>query len=205
MNYHRKTVWLFVLIVILVPVIAFGLVSWYETKYQKLKVYGKDNHTIDDFNLTNQFGKTASTKNWENKIVVVDFFFTHCPTICPKMTKNLNQVQQSFANDDQVLINSFTVDPDRDSAGRLLNYASQFNIRGNWDLLTGNKKEIYRLARNSFLIVATDGDGGPNDFIHSEKLVLIDKMKRIRGYYDGTNKQEVNQLIRDINKLKSEN
>ena len=204
MNQGRN-IWLFVSIVVLVPVIVYGFTNWYESHYKKLPVYGQDNHRIDDFNLTNQLGETISLKSWENKIVVADFFFTHCPTICPKMAKSLKKVQQFFLKDEQIQINSFTVDPDRDSVGRLFTYASQFNISGNWNLLTGSKKEIYLLARKSFMIVATDGDGGPNDFIHSEKLVLVDKSKKVRGYYDGTNEQEVNQLIRDIDKLKKEN
>jgi protein SCO1/2 len=98
------------------------------------------------------------------------------------------------------------VDPERDNPGVLKNYAQRMKIEtGNWDLLTGTKKDIYRMARNSFLAVATDGDGGPEDFIHSEKLVLIDKQKRIRGFYTGTSDQEVKQLIIDIKKLLHEN
>jgi protein SCO1/2 len=101
---------------------------------------------------------------------------------------------------------SITVDPERDNPGVLKNYAQRMKIEtGNWDLLTGTKKDIYRMARNSFLAVATDGDGGPEDFIHSEKLVLIDKQKRIRGFYTGTSDQEVKQLIIDIKKLLHEN
>ena len=172
--------------------------------YQPLPILVNKGHQISDFQMINQAGKPVTTDNWKNKIVVVDFFFTHCPTICPKMTKHLKMVQQSFVNDSNFLINSFSVDPDRDSTVRLAAYASQFNIRGNWDLLTGNKKEIYRLARKSFLIVATDGDGGPNDFIHSEKLILIDREKRIRGYYNGTNENEVKQMIKDISRLRKE-
>src|SRR5690349_13318989 len=103
MNYQKKTSWLFVLIIVLVPVLAFGIIKWYESNFQKLPVYGKDNHSIEDFNLTNHFGKNVSNKNWSKKIVIANFFFTHCPTICPKMTKHLKKVQQSFINDNEVL------------------------------------------------------------------------------------------------------
>ena len=117
----------------------------------------------------------------------------------------MKRINEVFENDNSVVLNSFTVDPERDSAAQLNKYADRFGIKTKkWDLLTGDKKEIYKLARNSFMIVATDGDGGPNDFIHSERLALIDKQKRIRGYYDGTSDKEVSHLINDIKKLKNE-
>jgi protein SCO1/2 len=113
-------------------------------------------------------------------------------------------VQAAYANNEQLLLNSFSVDPTRDSVERLKTYANQFGIGGNWNLLTGNKTDIYRLARKSFSVVATDGDGGDQDFIHTEKLVLIDKQKCIRGYYSGTADSDVQQLITDIKKLQNE-
>jgi protein SCO1/2 len=122
------------------------------------------------------------------------------------MTNSLKTVQEAYKDDPTILLHSISIDPERDSATQLRKYADQYEINTkNWSLLTGNKKDIYKMARNSFMIVATDGDGGPDDFIHSEKLVLIDTKKRIRGYYDGTSSKEVNQLIRDIKKLKNEN
>jgi protein SCO1 len=163
------------------------------------------NHTIDDYQLTNQRGEQVSTTKWKNKIVVANFFFTHCPSICPKMTKNLITVQQSYINSDDLLLVSFSVDPERDSAKRLAEYAGKFSIdETKWQLLTGSKKEIYRLARKSFKVTATDGDGGADDFIHSNKLILIDTKKRIRGYYDGADEKETTQLIKDIKKLENE-
>jgi protein SCO1/2 len=200
-----NSIWLFVMTVVLLPVTVFGVVAWYQNNYVQLPVFGEKNHKIDDFNMINQDGEKISIKNWENKIVVADFFFTHCASICPKMTINLKKVQQAFTDDEGVFINSFTVDPERDSSNRLRTYATQFGISNvNWNLLTSDKKQIYRLARKSFLVVATDGDGGPDDFIHSEKLVLIDTEKKIRGFYNGTDPSEVNQLIKDIGKLKRE-
>lgn len=197
---------IFVVLVFIVPFIAWLVINYYEKKVETLPVLGKTKaHRIEDFKLLNQDGHLKGTGEWENKIVVTDFFFTHCPTICPKMTNSLNTVSRAFENDGEVLINSISIDPERDSVAQLKKYAGDFGVNTkNWDLLTGDKKSIYRLARNSFMVVATDGDGGPDDFIHSERLVLIDKQRRIRGYYDGTNVNEVKQLITDIKKLKNE-
>src|SRR4051812_11206353 len=153
----RYSIWFFVALVVLLPIAAFAVVTWYEMNYRALPVYGGKDHTIADFRMTNQEGKVVTSKDWQGKIVVVDFFFTHCSSICPKMTQNLKTVQQRFLDDHQVQINSFTVDPERDSVERLAFYASQFHIENdNWNLLTGAKTDIYRLARKSFLVVATD-------------------------------------------------
>ena len=207
------TIWIFLAAVFILPLVVYSGYLFFEQKFQKLQVYGKKEivngqkiqHTIADFELVNQDGIKKGIEDWQGKIVVADFFFTHCPVICPKMTANLKRVQQTFS-DNEILINSFSVDPQRDSAEQLKKYAKKLRINlDNWQLLTGDKKDIYRLARNSFMVVATDGDGGPDDFIHSEKLVLIDKYKRIRGYYDGTSEKETDQLIYDIKKLRNEN
>lgn len=201
----NSTIWLFVILVLIIPVLAFTGYIYYERRFQPLPVYGNPGHSIPGFELTDQTGRLAGIEEWEDKIVVVDFFFTHCPVICPKMTKSLGKVQQAFTEQD-ILIRSFSVDPERDDAPQLRSYAEKFGIdTGNWQLLTGAKKDIYKLARNGFMLVATDGDGGPDDFIHSEKLVLVDKRRRIRGYYNGTSDQEVNMLIKDIKKLQHEN
>lgn len=202
----NSSIWLFVLMVLALPAAAYALITAYENKAGSLPVLGKTkDHHIEAFELINQDGEQKGTSDWDNKIVVADFFFSHCPTICPQMTKSLKKVQEAFADDDNLLLNSISIDPERDSSTQLKQYANQYKIdTKNWSLLTGNKKDIYKMARNSFMVVATDGDGGPDDFIHSEKLVLIDPQKRIRGYYDGTSSAEVNQLIKDIKKLKNE-
>jgi protein SCO1/2 len=194
-------IWL--LAVLLVPFSLYGLVTWYQSRFSALPVLGPESHQITDFRLQNQKGQTVSLKDWEDKIVVANYFFAHCPAICPKMVYQLKRVQ-AYAGVENLLIASFTVDPERDSTARLKAYAKQHGVLKKWDLLTGDKKELYRLARNAFLVSATDGDGGPDDFIHSEKLVLIDTQKRIRGFYSGTDETEVNQLIKDIKKLAAE-
>lgn len=201
----KYSIWIFVAAVVVIPVISFCAVKWFENNFQSLPVYGDNAHTIDDFEMRDQHGNLITKKTWDNKIVVVDFFFTHCPTVCPRMTNNLKKVQEEFKNDPLLHIASFTVDPERDSSGSLLSFAAKFKISdANWDLLTGDKQDIYRLARKGFLVTATDGDGGPNDFIHSDKLVLIDKKQQIRGFYNGTDEAEVTRLIRDIRKLKKD-
>ena len=200
----KYSIWIFVAAVVLLPMSVFALVKWYEHSFTKLPVLGVDNHTISDFELVNQYGATTSLHDWEGKITVNNFFFTHCPSICPKMVRNLKNVQQLLGRDSELLINSFTVDPERDSVAQLKAYASRMDINNNWQLITGDKKEIYKLARKSFLVVATDGDGGPNDFIHSEMLVLVDKQKRIRGFYSGTDGDDMKNLLRDIKRLERE-
>lgn len=208
------TIKYFLIAVFVLPVTAYMLISWYENKLQKLPVLGKPemvngkmkDHTIAAFSFTDQDGNNYRESNWKNKIVVVDFFFTHCPTICPKMTNSLKVVREACKDDESVMISSFTVDPENDNPEALKNYAEKSGIdNAGWKLLTGDKKEIYKLARNSFFITATDGDGGQGDFIHSENLVLLDRYSRIRGYYDGTSTSSTTQLIRDIKKLKNEN
>jgi len=200
---------------IIIPVLAFAVVKLLQSRFEKLPVYDsslntnkedKTKHVIQPFSFINQDGKNFSDKNIHNKIYVADFFFTSCTSVCPKMTNNLKLVQDAFKNDKQVSIVSFTVDPGTDTAQKLKRYANLFKIdTDQWNLLTGSKQDIYRLARESFYVTASDGDGGPDDFIHSDKLVLVDQQQQIRGYYTGTDKNAVEQLIHDIKKLENEN
>ena len=197
-----RTIWLFMAAVVLIPVLLFATWQLIEKNFAALPVYDQEGSEVFDFKMQNQESRWVSPGEWKNKVVVVNFFFTHCPTICPKMTNNLKTVSAVYKDDPQVQINSFSVDPERDTVATLKKYAERYNVdAGNWNLVTGDKIEIYRLARKSFSITATDGDGGPNDFIHSDKLVLLDKAGQIRGYYDGTSETEVKQLINDIKKL----
>jgi len=199
----RNTIWIFVAAIVAVPISVFGVVKWYENRFTSLPVMGPAGHVIDNFSLTNQQGNASSIKDWEGKIVVANYFFTHCPVVCPKMTYQLKRVQ-AYSGVKNLQLASFSVDPERDSVPNLQAFAQRFAITGNWQLLTGNKQQLYHLARKSFMLVATDGDGGPEDFIHSENLVLIDPQRRIRGYYEGTNEASVNQLIKDIQRLNNE-
>ncbi|WP_299319144.1 SCO family protein [uncultured Maribacter sp.] len=159
-------------------------------------------HTIADFSLTNQNGETITQDNYEGKIYVADFFFTTCPTICPIMTKNMVDLQQSLGKDSDVMLLSHSVTPEIDSVAQLKKYALEKGVDdSNWNLVTGDKKQIYDLARKSYLAVKTDGDGGPFDMIHTENFILVDERKRIRGFYDGTKKEDIEKLLKDIKVL----
>ncbi|MEO6456225.1 MAG: SCO family protein [Ginsengibacter sp.] len=198
--------WFVVVLVIAIPLIAFQTVHWLENKYEALPVFNKAENLMDeDYHFENQKNEIKTFNDWKNKILVTDFFFTICPTICPKMTRSLKAVALQFGNDPKVQLLSFTVDPQHDSAAKLLSYSQNMDADyPNWDFLTGDKKPIYKLARKEFFVTATDGDGGPEDFIHSDKVMLIDMQSNIRGYYDGTSKKEIQQLIKDIKKLENE-
>ncbi len=166
--------------------------------------YIKKYHTIADFSLINQNGQTITQKDYEGKIYVADFFFTTCPSICPIMTKNMATIQEQILDDDEVLLLSHSVTPDIDSVAQLKKYALEKGVvDAKWNLVTGDKKQIYELARKSYLAVKDDGDGGPYDMIHTENFMLIDKEKRIRGTYDGTNPEEIETLLKDLAILKA--
>ena len=162
-------------------------------------------HKIASFTLTNQNGKIVTEQDYDNKIYVADFFFTTCPTICPKMTENMGQLQNEFLEDSQIKFISFSVTPQIDSVQQLKKYAIEKGVNDSkWNLVTGNKKKIYSLARKSYLAVKDDGDGGQFDMIHTENFILVDPEKRIRGFYDGTDIEAMNTLITDISILKEE-
>lgn len=160
-------------------------------------------HAIADFSLTNQNGETVTQADYEDKIYVADFFFTTCPTICPIMTKNMAGLQEKIKDDPEVMLLSHSVTPQIDSVPRLKKYALEKGvIDTKWNLVTGDKKHIYELARKSYLAAKTDGDGGPFDMIHTENFILVDKEKRIRGFYDGTQETDMVKLLEDLNILK---
>jgi protein SCO1/2 len=155
--------------------------------------------------LTNQNGKIITQRDYQDKIYVADFFFTTCPTICPKMTENMALIQARILDDSQVKLLSFSVTPQIDSVAQLKRYAIEKEVNDQkWNLVTGDKKEIYTLARKSFLAVKEDGDGGPFDMIHTENFILVDPEKRIRGFYDGTDIKAMEELLQDITTLKQE-
>lgn len=157
-------------------------------------------HQVKNFTLTNQLGEEVNLDDAKNRILVVDFFFTSCPTICPTLTANLKIVQEAFnAHDTLIQILSLSVDPERDTVQKLKHYADKHNIDPkNWWFLTGDKKEIYDIARYEFFVNAVQGDGGPDDFIHTEKFVVIDKDRYIRGYYNGLDTNDVRRMVNDI-------
>ncbi|MFT5791518.1 MAG: protein SCO1/2 [Candidatus Azotimanducaceae bacterium] len=163
-------------------------------------------HKIPDFNLMNQLGDTISQKTFEGKIYVTDFFFTTCPGICPKMTGNMEKIQEEFVNDSDILLLSHSVMPTTDSIPILKEYAKNNNVIDNkWHLVTGDKKDIYDLGRNHYFVENDLGEVKDiNDFLHTENFLLIDKNKHIRGIYNGLNRASIAQLIIDIKTLQKE-
>ncbi|MBK9402705.1 MAG: SCO family protein [Bacteroidetes bacterium] len=205
----------------IIPSALYLLLQTGENKYEKMEIFGPKEpvkkiingkevidtvyHTAGDFSLYDTDSNLVTGKITDGKIYVVDFFFSTCKTICPKMSNQLMRVQHNFKKDDEVVILSFTVDPGNDTPARLKEYAAKHNaIPGKWYFLTGDKEQIYSLARNSYFLNALEGSGGEDAFLHSEQFLLMDKEKRIRGIYDGTNHFEVKKLMEDIAALKNE-
>jgi protein SCO1/2 len=164
-------------------------------------------HTIADFAFTNQNGKIITQKEYEGKVYVADFFFTTCETICPKMTSNMSEIQKAFVNNPKLMLLSHSVLPDTDSVPVLKEYAIKNGvIDGKWNLVTGDKKEIYGIARKSYLAVKTGSPDELYDMVHTENFVLIDTKRRVRGFYDGTKTADITRLIEDVKwLLESEN
>lgn len=202
------------LIVVIVPLIFFFI--FFNKKHPAtvdnvLPVYGPRRlsvggdtifHKIPDFKFIAHTGDTVDQNVTKNMVYITDFFFTECPGICVTMTENLKKIQDEFLDAKDLMILSHTVDPETDSVPKLFKHAQHHEINSKkWLLLTGDKKELYDMARFGYFVTATIGDGGPDDFIHSEKLILVDKEGRIRGYYDGTDEKDVEKLIKDTKSL----
>ena len=164
-------------------------------------------HTLSDFKLINQLGDTVTQEKYRNKIIIADFFFTHCPTICPPLTRNMKRLQESITNAQRVgdktnhfvQFVSFSIDPERDSVSRLKAWADRFQINPEqWDLLTGDKKQIYDMALKDMKLAVVDGNGLDTGFIHTDHFVLIDSSRTIRGYYHGLDSADLAKLTRDL-------
>jgi len=164
----------------------------------------KKYHHIADFSLINQNGKIITQEDYKDKIYVADFFFTTCQTICPIMTDNMHEIQKKIISDNEVMLLSHTVTPEIDTVAQLKRYADEKGVNASkWNLVTGDKRQIYELARKSYLAVKDNGDGGPFDMIHTENFMLIDKERQIRGFYDGTDPEDIERLLSDIKILKA--
>ena len=159
----------------------------------------EENHRILDFNLVNHLGDTVTLADVQGQILVVDFFFTRCATICPLMTKNLQRIHDRLGPDAPVQLMSHSVTPVADSVSVLASYADKHGADPDlWWFLTGEKSEIYTLARKSYFSCLDEGDGGFQDFVHTENIVLVDDQGRLRGFYDGTDSKAMSQLFSDL-------
>ena len=167
-------------------------------------------HRIGNFSFYNQYGDLITQDSLEGNVFVAEYFFTTCGTICPKMSEQMTRVQDRFKLEPQLKILSFTVHPEYDSVAILYDYAKKYAAqRGQWHFLTGDKTALYDLARKSFFVLKPAeaenmGDAG-SDFIHTNNFVLVDQKRRIRGYYDGTDRDDVSRLMEDIDKLLKSN
>ncbi|TAD85026.1 MAG: SCO family protein [Bacteroidetes bacterium] len=222
-----KSAWLGLTIALFVPVICYYIVSgfgegavnmprrYFDDSVVTKVVNGKTIndtiwHRIPHFELTNQLAQTITPDSLNGKIWVVSTFFTHCPNICPGLTRNIKKLQKSFENRKRkkygdtslVYFISLTVDPARDSVEALKKWADRFYVNSdNWSLLTGPKKDIYSLLLNDFRLSAQDGEGVDSNFIHTEKVMLVDKNRVVRGFYNGLDSLDMGRLAGDIGKL----
>lgn len=206
---------IFLTLLIIVPILLIVFLNQGRNHYKPLNIYfpngiedsssnGKQ-HVIPAFSLTDQQGKVFTQADLAGKIVIADFIFTRCQTICPQMTSQLKRVQEAFANDQDVILVSHTVDPEYDSTNVLNDYAKLYGAKyGKWYMLHGPKDKLYSLARKGYVLPVQDGDGGPEDFVHSDKIVLVDKLGRIRGFYSGIDPLKVDTLMIETRLLMQE-
>ncbi len=205
---------------IIVLVLLFGACKTNTTK-NTLPIYGQrtavtktvngqqvtdtDYQTIPAFKFVNQYGDSTGSKDLEGKIYVADFFFTSCPSICPIMQRNMLNVYNEFKNTPDFKIISFTIDPKHDTVPVLKSYADKLGISGNsWWLMLGARDSVYNLAAKSYLVAVSEDSTVAGGYMHQGYFVLIDKQRRVRGSYDGTDMKQVNQLIDDIKTLQAE-
>ncbi len=198
--------WLYLLSLVtsfvLFAAFTFAFAHLWRKGINRLPVYW----SVPEFQLIADDGKPFGSERLKGKIWVAEFFFASCAGICPIMNQNMMEVQKAFADNPDVFIVSITVDPQNDTPEILREYRQNFDaIEGKWFFLTGDKKTIYQLARHGFKLAAEEvppqEEGGPTDFIHSDRFVLVDRKGRIRGFYNGTEKSDVRKLIDDVHKL----
>ncbi len=209
MNKNKPLIGGAVLLVVLFS-FAIGYAYYLNKPKATLPYFGLDGemsvqHIIPDFSLTDQRGLNIIRDSVKGKIYVADFFFTTCKSICPIMGTQMKRVYDRYENDAAICFVSHTVDPDIDTQQALAQYASEKKAKaGKWYFLTGDKKQIYDLARSGYFVSGTKGDGGADDFVHTQNFALIDKTMHIRGYYDGTDSTAINKLMDDIQVLEEE-
>lgn len=206
-------------VILLLLLIGIFVLGYFFTKHQNKpirtleyfgpKKHAKSNdtsyHSIPPFKFVSQYNQKVTEKTVSGKVYVTDYFFTTCKSICPVMSSQLERVYKAYNNRSDFMILSHTVDPETDSVAQLLSYANLHGVDNKtWLFLTGDKKHLYEIARKGYLLNAEEGNGGAEDFIHTQNFALIDKERHIRGFYDGTDSLEVNRLILDIKLLLEE-
>lgn len=212
----RKGLWQQIIFVVILVGIPLSIYYYLEgiNFGTRLKVFGPKeknekgemvDHTIAPFSYIDQLGDTITQEDFNGKVYIANYFFASCPTVCPRMLTQVMRVQKEFKGNPHFRIISHTVDPRHDSSAVLYLYSHNYNADSSmWYFVTGDRKQIYLNARNSYLIDNIEGDGGRTDFIHSQYIVLIDTARHIRGYYNGVEPKEVNKLIKDIHYLLKE-
>jgi len=201
----NKSILLYLLILANLTFVGYKATVIIDNRFNPLPFYGNDDHEVSAFELTNQLNETFNSELHQEKIWVVNYFFTSCPSVCPKMMKNIQEVHDLIRAKEDILLLSITVDPKRDTSERFMKFLENYNINhASWQLLTGPKKDLYRLARKDFLISATDGGGGERDFIHSENIVVLDKNQKIRAIINGTAPKANHEILNIITRIKQE-
>jgi len=169
------------------------------------KIIDTLDHTISNFSFINQDGKTVNNLTFNNSIYIADFFFTSCPAICPLMKSEMMRVYRKYINEEKIKLLSHTINPEFDTVERLKKFAKKFDVDSNkWHFVTGDIDKIYEIGFKSYMVTAAKDSLSPGGFLHSGTFLLVDNNKNIRGVYDGTNKLEVNKLLKDIDILLDE-
>jgi len=213
----KKTTILAFLMVTVLPIASYLFVSnlskdaikmprryFYDTVVVKMEKGKKINdtvwHKVRPFKLKNQFGKEVGLEDWGGKIIIADFFFTSCPSICPKLTRNMKKLQTAFKKTDSLVrFVSFTVDPVRDSVQALKAYGDKFGIdHDSWFMLTGDRNELYDIALNEFKASIASNGNIDTGFIHTDRFFLLDRDRVVRGWYSGLDSLNLDKLIKDV-------
>jgi protein SCO1/2 len=213
----KKTTLFALLMVTLLPIASYLYVSslskdaikmprryFYDTVVVKMEKGKKVNdtvwHKVRPFKLKNQFGKEVGLEDWGGKIIIADFFFTSCPSICPKLTRNMKKLQTAFKKTDSLVrFVSFTVDPARDTVQALKAYGDKFGIdHDTWFMLTGDRNELYDIALNEFKASIASNGNIDTGFIHTDRFFLLDKERVVRGWYNGLDSTNLDKLIKDV-------
>ncbi len=161
-------------------------------------------HTISDFEFMDQDSNIINNATFKDKIYVVDFFFTHCPTICPKVKQQMLRIYEKYENDDRVVLLSHTIDTPRDTVPRLKVYANRLEAKTDkWHFVTGDKDKIYQMAKEYFISAREDEDA-PGGYDHSGSLIVVDKNRHVRTFCNGLKEDEVSRMMNDMDKLLNE-